>query len=85
MSKSSRRGGGAEVRQGPAHPGEGSRDLSEENLAAIRNRGGQYLVGTPRRQMKRFEAELLQDNWTQVRPDVEPKGHNLERPPGREP
>jgi len=31
--------------------------VSEENLAAIRKRGGQYLVGTPRRQMKRFEAE----------------------------
>jgi len=47
--------------------------VSEENLAAIRKRGGQYLVGTPRRQMKRFEAELLQDDWTQVRPDVEVK------------
>src|SRR5437667_309382 len=33
--------------------------VSEENLAAIRKRGGQYLVGTPRRQMKRFEAELV--------------------------
>src|SRR2546430_7180167 len=29
--------------------------VSEENLAAIRKRGGQYLVGTPRRQMKRSE------------------------------
>jgi transposase len=47
--------------------------VSEENLAAIRKRGGQYLVGTPRRQMKRFEAELLKDDWTQVRPDVEVK------------
>src|ERR1700757_3292959 len=47
--------------------------VSEENLAAIRKRGGQYLVGTPRRQMKRFEAELLQDDWTQVRADVEVK------------
>src|ERR1700738_2847242 len=47
--------------------------VSEENLAAIRKRGGQYLVGTPRRQMKRFAAELLQDNWTQVRPDVQVK------------
>ena len=45
--------------------------VSEENLAAIRKRGGQYLVGTPRRQMKRFEAELLKDDWTQVRADVE--------------
>jgi transposase len=47
--------------------------VSEENLAAIRKRGGQYLVGTPRRQMKRFEAELLKEDWTQVRHDVEVK------------
>src|SRR5437660_2882058 len=47
--------------------------VSEENLAAIRKRGGQYLVGTPRSQMKQFEAELLQDDWTQVRPEVEVK------------
>jgi len=47
--------------------------VSEENLEAIRKRGGQYLVGTPRRQMKQFEAELLQDDWTRVRPDVEVK------------
>src|SRR6202045_636215 len=47
--------------------------VSEENLAAIRKRGGQYLVGTPRRQMKRFAAELLKDDWTQVRPDVQVK------------
>jgi len=47
--------------------------VSEQNLAAIRKRGGQYLVGTPRRQMKQFEAELLQDDWVQVRPEVEVK------------
>jgi transposase len=45
--------------------------VSEENLAAIRKRGGQYLTGTPRSQMKRFEAELLKEDWTQVRPEVE--------------
>jgi transposase len=33
--------------------------VSEENLAAIRKRDGQYLTGTPRSQMKQFEAELL--------------------------
>jgi transposase len=44
--------------------------VSEENLAAIRKRGGQYLVGTPRSQMKQFEEELLKDDWTQVRPEV---------------
>jgi transposase len=47
--------------------------VSEENLAAIRQRGGQYLVGTPRSQMKQFEAELLKEDWTQVRPEVEVK------------
>jgi len=47
--------------------------VSEENLAAIRKRGGQYLVGTPRSQMKQFEAELLKEDWTQVRPEVEVK------------
>jgi len=47
--------------------------VSEENLEAIRRRGGQYLVGTPRSQMKQFEAELLQDDWRQVRPGVEVK------------
>jgi transposase len=47
--------------------------VSEENLAAIRKRDGQYLTGTPRSQMKQFEAELLQEDWTQVRPEVEIK------------
>ena len=47
--------------------------VSEENLAAIRKRGGQYLVGTPRSQMKQFEEELLKDDWTRVKPDVEVK------------
>src|SRR5882762_2174753 len=47
--------------------------VSEENLEAIRKRDGRYLVGTPRSQMKQFEAELLKQNWIQVRPEVEIK------------
>ena len=48
--------------------------VSEENLEAIRQRGGQYLVGTPRSQMKQFETELLnKEGWNQVRPEVEVK------------
>src|SRR3989475_1755238 len=47
--------------------------VSEENLASIRKRGGQYLVGTPRSQMKQFETELLKEDWTRVRPEVEVK------------
>src|SRR5258707_9004391 len=47
--------------------------VSEENLAAIRQRGGHYLTGTPRSQMKQFETELLKEDWTRVRPEVEVK------------
>jgi transposase len=47
--------------------------VSEANLEAIRRREGKYLVGTPRSQMKQFEAELLKDDWIQVRPEVEVK------------
>ena len=44
---------------------------SETNLAALRRRGGQYLVGTPRAKLKGLESELLQGTWTQVREEVE--------------
>lgn len=47
--------------------------VSEENLAVLRRRGGQYLVGTPRSKLKQFERELLEGHWEQVRDDVEVK------------
>ena len=48
--------------------------VSEENLAALRRRGGQYLVGTRRSQLKQFEQLLLEKSgWEQVRPEVEVK------------
>lgn len=47
--------------------------VSEENLEALRRRGGQYLVGTPRAKLKQFEQQLLAEGWEQVRPDVEVK------------
>lgn len=47
--------------------------VSEENLAAVRRHGGQYLVGTARRKLKQFEAELLKDDFEKIRPDVEVK------------
>jgi transposase len=56
--------------------------VSEANLEAIRKRGGQYLVGTPRSQMKQFEAELLKNDWKQVRPEVAVKQAKL--PQGEE-
>ncbi len=45
--------------------------VSEANLTALRNRGGQYLVGTPRSKLKGLERELLEGAWTQVREEVE--------------
>ena len=47
--------------------------VSEENLAAIRKRGGEYLVGTTRSKLKQFEAELLKDDFEKIRSDVEVK------------
>ncbi len=45
--------------------------VSEANLAALRKRGGQYLVGTPRSKLKGMERQLLEGAWTQVREEVE--------------
>jgi len=47
--------------------------VSEENLVAIRRRGGEYLVGTTRSKLKQFEAELLKEDFERIRPDVEVK------------
>jgi len=47
--------------------------VSEENLAKLRERGGTYVVGTPRSRLKDFEADLLQQDWQQVRGQVEVK------------
>ena len=47
--------------------------VSEENLVAIRRRGGEYLVGATRSKLKQFEAELLKDDFEKIRVDVEVK------------
>ena len=47
--------------------------VSEENLVAIRKRGGQYLVGTARSKLKQFEQALLKDDFEKIRPEVEVK------------
>jgi transposase len=45
--------------------------VSEQNLVTLRLRQAQYLVGTPRAQLKAFERELLTGDWHQVREGVE--------------
>lgn len=47
--------------------------VSEENLRKIRERCCTYVVGTPRSQLKAFEAELLGQDWCHVRGQVEVK------------
>lgn len=45
--------------------------VSERNLATLRQRQAQYLVGTPRSQLRAFEHALLTGPWQQVREAVE--------------
>jgi len=47
--------------------------VSEENLAMLRRKRAQYLVGTRRNELNKYEAELLDKNWHRVREDVEVK------------
>ena len=48
--------------------------VNEENLAYIRERGGSYIVGTPRPMLRDYEAELLTNqDWTTVRDGLEVK------------
>jgi hypothetical protein len=48
--------------------------VSQENFEFLRQRGAQYIVGTPKAQLRQFEKELLQEeDWTEVREQVEVK------------
>lgn len=48
--------------------------VSEENIEFLRERQARYLVGTPKSQLKEFEAQLLEaKDWTEVQAGVEVK------------
>jgi transposase len=47
--------------------------VSEDNLAFLRSRGGEYLVGTPKAMLRRFEEHLLDKGWHEVQEGVEVK------------
>jgi len=56
---------------------------SEKNLAWLRKRGAHYLVGTPKKQLKKFEAALLDESdWTAIQAGLEVK--MVETPEGTE-
>ncbi len=47
--------------------------VSEDNIDFLLQGGRRYLVGTPKSMLKKFEAELLKDDWTTVRDGLEVK------------
>jgi transposase len=47
--------------------------VSEENLEYLRSTGARYLVGTPKSLLKKFEHQLLGQNWEKVQPGVDVK------------
>ncbi len=47
--------------------------VSEDNLENLRKCGASYLVGTPKSMLKRFERQLLDDDWQRIEPGVEVK------------
>lgn len=60
--------------------------VSEKNIAFLRQRQARYIVGTPKSQLRAFEAQLAeQENWTDVQNGVEarlvehPDGDGSER------
>ncbi len=47
--------------------------VSEKNLAFLRERGGSYIVGTPKALLRQFEQHLVAKDWQEVQPGVEVK------------
>jgi hypothetical protein len=47
--------------------------VSEENLKFLRERGGHYIVGTPKQMLRQFEQHLTEQDWTTAQAGVEVK------------
>jgi len=47
--------------------------VNEDNLQYIRERGGSYLVGTAKAMLRRYQQELTEADWTEVREGLEVK------------
>jgi transposase len=47
--------------------------VSENNIEFLREGGRRYIVGTPRGMLKKFERELLEEDWTSIRDGLEVK------------
>jgi hypothetical protein len=44
--------------------------VSEANLQTLRQHGAQYVVGTPRSQLKQYEQQLLSQDWQEISSEV---------------
>lgn len=47
--------------------------VSEENIELLQGCGARYLVGTPKSMLRKFEHELIDKDWQEVKPGVEVK------------
>lgn len=47
--------------------------VSEANLKFLRERGSQYIVGTPKSMLRQFEQHLAEEGWTEAQANVEVK------------
>jgi len=47
--------------------------VSEENIEFLKAGGRQYIVGTPKSQLKRFEQQLAEQDWRAIREGLEVK------------
>lgn len=47
--------------------------VSEENLEFLREKQRRYIVGTPKGQLRRFEAEIVGQGWREIHPGLEVK------------
>jgi len=47
--------------------------ISEDNIKFLREGGRRYIVGTPKAMLKKFEQEILKDDWHSIRDGLEVK------------
>jgi transposase len=47
--------------------------VSQENIEYLREGGRRYILGTPKSELKKFEGELLEENWDEIRDGLEVK------------
>ena len=46
---------------------------SAETIEFLKDEGRRYILGTPKSEMKKFERQLLEENWTSIREGLEVK------------